>query len=409
MKNKVLVLVIISVIGLTLSACCPQQMQNPPTTTYTIEPANLPKVSLTVRPSNTPLATAMMPPATATIPLDTQEPISFPLSEPGPYVVGKWEQLVIDKNRNDREIKVTIFYPAVKQTDGDDQTITIDAEPDLSGAPYPLILTGAHSGQYLFKSHLASYGFVMAIVRSPNFSYSAAWNHSVIDAPLDFLFVLDMLTFDPPEGLEDILDTNQVGVAGYSSDGLFSLALGGARINPEYYFSQCAQAPIMDPSPSAIGVGYFCNLTERWDEFSSQVGAEISTESEELWQPTTDERILAIMPMAPDSAWLYGPEGLAAINIPSLIIAGTKDDLASYKLSSCYIFEHLVNSDSILISFIGKEHMMVQNNEVISRINHFAVGFFGYYLQGQQEFADYFSEDFVSQFDDLYWGVYPID
>jgi predicted dienelactone hydrolase len=248
----------------------------------------------------------------------------------------------------------------------------------------------------------------MAIVYPPVFENEMPWNNYVIDAPLDFLFVLDRLTSNPPEGLGDVLDTNRVGVGGYSSGGLFSLALGGARINPEYYLSQCAQAPSMDPPIDPFWVDYFCKLSERWDEFSSQVGAEISTVSGGLWQPTTDDRILAIMPMASDSAWLYGPEGLAAISIPSLIISGTTD--SGYEVSSCYVYEHLVNSDRILISFIGKGHMMmVQNKEQRSRINHFAVAFFGYYLQGHQEYADYFSEEFVSQFDDLYWGVYPTE
>jgi predicted dienelactone hydrolase len=376
MKNKVLVFKIVLTIGLTFFACSPQ------------------------------LVTDTMPPATATIPLVTQKPVSFPLSEPGPYFVGLQAHTIMDESRNDREIQLTIWYPAFEQTDSDGRTITGNAEPDLSGAPYPLIFTGTNSGMGIFKSHLASHGFVMAIVQSPGFSYKAPWNNSVIDVPLDYLFVLDMLTSNPPEGLDDVLDTNRVGVAGYSSDGLFSLALGGARINPEYYFSQCAQALNLDPPLIPFLVNYFCELSERWDEFSSQVGAEISTVSEGLWQPTTDDRILAIMPMAPDSAWLYGAEGLAAINIPSLIIAGTADELVSYEKSSCYIYEHLVNSDRNLISFIGKHHMMVDNKEEKSRINHFAVAFFGYYLQGHEEYADYFSGDFVSQFDDLFWGVY---
>ena len=115
------------------------------------------------------------------------------------------------------------------------------------------------------------------------------------------------------------------------------------------------------------------------------------------------------MPMAPDSAWLYGPEGLAAINIPSMIIAGTKDTGVSYKLTSCYVYDHLVNTDRFLISFIGKHHMMVDEREVILRIRHFSVAFLGYYVQGRTEYADYFSDSFVSQFDDLYWGVYTGD
>jgi fermentation-respiration switch protein FrsA (DUF1100 family) len=110
--------------------------------------------------------------------------------------------------------------------------------------------------------------------------------------------------------------------------------------------------------------------------------------------------------MAPDSAWLYGAEGLAAIDIPSLIIAGTADDLVSYKMTSCYVYDHLVNSDRFLISFIGKNHMMVEEEKVIGRIDHFAVAFFGYYLQGREDLARYFSEEFVTQYNDLAWGVY---
>ena len=367
-----------------------------------------------------PQASPTAPKSTATIPQVTRTAIwfatasptvshvsdTFPLSERGPYWPGNRIDTFVDESRNGRKIEVQIYYPALKEPNTEGGTITLNAAPDMSSAPYPLILTGNNSGNYLFKSHLASYGFVMVIVQSPGFSYMAPWNNGVIDAPLDFLFVLDSLTSNPPEGLDGVIDTNRVGVAGYSSDGLFSMALGGARINPEYYISQCAQAPTLDPPIPSFLIQYFCNLSEWWDEFSSQVSADISTVSEGLWQPTTDERILAVMPMAPDSAWLYGADGLAAIKIPAMIIAGTADDLVSYKMTSCYVYEHLVNADRFLISFIGKQHMMVEQPEVISRINHFAVAFFGYYLQGRTEYADYFSEDFVSQFDDLFWGVY---
>jgi hypothetical protein len=37
---------------------------------------------------------------------------------------------------------------------------------------------------------------------------------------------------------------------------------------------------------------------------------------------------------------------------------------------------------------------------------HFAAGFFGYHLQGREDLANSFSEDFVALHDDLAWGVY---
>jgi hypothetical protein len=42
----------------------------------------------------------------------------------------------------------------------------------------------------------------------------------------------------------------------------------------------------------------------------------------------------------------------------------------------------------------------------MQRMNHLATAFFGYHLQGRQDYANFFSEDFVAQFDDLAWGVY---
>ena len=51
-------------------------------------------------------------------------------------------------------------------------------------------------------------------------------------------------------------------------------------------------------------------------------------------------------------------------------------------------------------------HMMVYNQEMVARMAHFAVAFFGYHLQGRQDMAQYFSEDFVAQHNDLFWGVY---
>jgi len=363
-------------------------------------------VSQTSTQSIQGIPSAISTPMKSGTPYSSPPPASFPFSEPGPFFAGKHTYTIRDESRNGREIFLAIYYPAIKRIDADGNPIIQDAEADRSASPYPLILTGTNSGSYLFRSHLATYGFVMVIVSSPGFSYMAPWNNAVIDGPLDFLFALDVLTSDPPEGLEGILDTDRVGVAGYSSDGFFSLALSGARINPENYLSQCAQAPDMDLPLRPDLIKYYCSLAKRWDEFSSQVSADITKVSAGLWQSTTDHRILAAMPMAPDSAWLYGAEGLAAIHIPSLIIAGTADDLVSYKMTSCYVYDHLVNSDRYLISFIGKGHMMVENQEVIRRINHFAIAFFGYYLQSHIEYADYFSEDFVAQFNDLAWGIY---
>ena len=58
------------------------------------------------------------------------EPFTYPLSEPGPYNVGKLTLEFEDPSREDRPVEIRVWYTA----DG-------NHDPDLSGAPYPLILS----------------------------------------------------------------------------------------------------------------------------------------------------------------------------------------------------------------------------------------------------------------------------
>ncbi len=336
----------------------------------------------------------------------TQEPVLFPLSEPGPYYTGKRTFTFEDASRDGREIGVTVFYPALRPegSTGPKLLAGTNRDPDLSGAPYPLILTGTDTGDQLFKAHLASHGLVMAIVRFPD-SYDY-WDLGVVDHPRDILFALDQIASQPLEGLEGVIDSDHAGVAGYSWEGFYTFTLSGVRIDPEYYLSFCEQDPAMVPEMSAWYFGYVCNLAEKWDEFAAYVGEEITASDDGLWQALTDERIRAVMPMAEYGTWFYSEQGLAAADRPMFIIAPTEDEFSPYQIETAYVFEHVGSPERFLISFVDRRHMMVAEIEQMKRINHFATAFFGAYLQGKSEYRQYFSEDFVSQFDDLAWGVY---
>ena len=50
---------------------------------------------------------------------------------------------------------------------------------------------------------------------------------------------------------------------------------------------------------------------------------------------------------------------------------------------------------------------MVFDPPQMAQMKHFATAFFGYHLQGRTEYQEYFSEEFVSQYPDLFWGVVP--
>jgi predicted dienelactone hydrolase len=315
---------------------------------------------------------------------------------------------LVDESRGNREIEVVFWYPALKEKDAQGNMIRRDAAPDLSGAPYPVVLTENSTGGYILHDHLASHGFVMAQITIPDHDDYFNWDKNMIDWPRDFVFVLDQIAANPPEGLEGVMDAENVGATGYSYGGDITLALSGVRIDPEYFLEHCKAPPVVDTAYGGADLytEWTCNLAKKWDEFAAFAGEEITTSEDGLWQPVTDERIRAVMPMAAGGAWLYGERGLAAANRPALMIAATEDEFIPYTLETALIFGHLGAAEKALISFIGMDHMRALDPDQALKIKHFMTAFFGYTLQGLDEHRQYLSEDFVAQFGDLAWGMY---
>lgn len=342
------------------------------------------------------------PSATAILPKVNPTPISFPLSEKGPYQVGTNKFAFHDANREDRYVGITIWYPAQKPADSTGKGPNFKADPVISDAPYPLILSSTKTAN-IYAPFLVSHGFTWASV--DGIDTYPKMNEQMIDQPLDILFTLNQVASSPLEDLEGIIDTEKVGVIGYSFDGYNTLAVSGARIDPDYYLAQCPIPDLITEQLVHSGYTAFdCGPALAWDQFTGKIGDPISDSEDGLWQPITDERIRAVMPMAGEGWWLFGEKGLASVNRPVLIIAGTSDELYP---ENVLIYNHLGTPDKAMISFIGDGHMvMVFDSAHISRIAHFATAFFGYYLDGREDHAKYFSEDFVAQFDDLTWGIY---
>ena len=372
---------LLSIMSLILFACNP--------VTVTLPAATAP---LTAVPEATPTSLVAA----------TQGLALFPLSEHGQYFTGKRLFTLYDASRDNRKVEISVWYPAIRP-EGNTGNMWVNAVPKPADKPYPVILMSARSGGQ-FAQHLTSYGFIVVGILS---QFPAEhWGQWLIDYPLDFVFVLNQLASNPPEELAGLMDTNHAGAMGYSFDGYNSLALSGARIDPEFYHAQCSQAALMDPMPAAWWIDYICNLDGGWDAFISNAGRSITTSRDGLWQPITDERIRAVMPMAPEGAWLFGERGLAAVDRPTLIIAATNDQLNYYDLEASTIFQHLGTPDCKMISFINKDHYMIGNDIQIAWMSHFATAFFGYYLQGNQDDLYYFSKDFIALNPDLAWGVY---
>ena len=73
-----------------------------------------------------------------------------------------------------------------------------------------------------------------------------------------------------------------------------------------------------------------CSLVGKWDEFTQFAGEEITNFGDGLWQPLTNNRIRAVMPMASSGTWLYGERGLAMAEKPMLILSSSEDELIPY-------------------------------------------------------------------------------
>lgn len=329
----------------------------------------------------------------AWVPPDTD----FPLGATGPYAMGVRNYSLIDESRDNRQIELHLWYPA---QDGTNVQNRLNAPSYDADAPYPLILTGMNSGGNLFNDHLVSHGYVMAIVDSPT-TESYRWDYEMIDNARDVLFALNQIADNPPEGLEGIIDTDHVGVGGYSGDGDTAFAVSGARLEPEFYQSQCEH--LQGTVPNADWwYAYMCSHTENWSAFASAVGNSITESEDGLWQPITDARIRAVAPMGLGAVMMYGERSLAAVDRPMLVLIPT-DEMHPI---ITHVFEQVGNPEKVMVSFINRDHMMVLNSWEAERMNHFVTAFFGYYLQGRDDYAKFFSEDFVAQFDDLAWGVY---
>jgi hypothetical protein len=325
------------------------------------------------------------------------------LAEQGPYGIGLRSFSATDASRPDRPISITVWYPA-KLAEGEASPYgVIDAPPDPSGAPYPLMLSSTKLAR-TFAPTLVSHGFTWASIDGID-TYDTT-NPEMLHQPLDILFALDQVAASPPQGLEGMFAAENAGAIGYSFDGYNALLLSGARIDPQHYLELC-----QDPEQTKNSIDYWfedwynCGLAGQWDSFTAEAGEELTTSEDGLWQPVTDPRIKAVMPLAADGYYLFGDKGLAAVKVPAMFIAGENDDLYA---ENVLIYQHLGTppEDKVFLTVLDRDHVsVIVEPATVQRLRHFANAFFGYYLQDKEDYSDYFSEEFVNQQEHILWGL----
>lgn len=251
----------------------------------------------------------------------------------------------------DRVLTVEVWYPAAEGTvaggsytaflrDGVTEVTLLgqaarDAVP-LAGAIYPLvILSHGYPGNRFLMSHLgenlASKGYVVASIDHPDSTYDdmTAFGSTLVNRPWDQRFVLDSLA-----GLEgdlgSAIDANNTAIIGYSMGGYGALIFAGGGVTvaaPDFSYS--APQRLLDRNMAG----------------SESLAAMV------------DPRIKAVVAFAPwgRNTDFWDAAGLAGIEKPLLLIAGSVDDVSVYSALR-QIFTETTGITRHLLTFENANH-----------------------------------------------------
>jgi len=200
-----------------------------------------------------------------------------------------------------------------------------DAAPDapMLEGQFPLILlshgTGGIAMQFGWLARvLAAHGYIVAGVNHHGNTgletYIVEGFTRVWERPRDLSAVLDCLLDDPNFG--PAIDQARIGAAGFSLGGYTVLALGGALLDLSSLVAAYTNAgrPLASIAPPEFPDA---------DAVARQL--EVFAGHDEHRQSYRDERVRAGFVLAPALGEAFKPDGLAAVAIPVMIIAGEAD------------------------------------------------------------------------------------
>ena len=406
-------------------------------------------------------ALALSGPALADGRVDGVRPDAPELARYGDYYVGVRTMEFTDPGRVDviatqaegepptvdRTIVTEVWYPAADGTvpggtyaallrDGVTE-VTLHGQAVRDAAPaegtFPLvILSHGYPGNRFLLAHLgenlASKGYVVASADHPDSTYDdmGLFASTLVNRPLDQAFLVDAMAELEGE-IGDIVDAERVGVVGYSMGGYGALILGGAGLSEE---AVTRAEPERFVPPQGLLARHAAGSPEH--------------------EALPDARVKAVVAIGP---WgrnrdFWDADGLAGIDVPLLLVAGSEDDVSEYPAIRA-IFEEATGTNRYLLTYEGANHNAaapipapseawepspatgepvfghyadavwdsVRMNNVLQ---HFTAAFLAIHLKGRSEAADYFdlverAEDGVwsrdeagtAQPDDTYWAGFP--
>jgi predicted dienelactone hydrolase len=320
----------------------------------------------------------------------------------------------------DRPLRIELWYPAVIPSGQKEQTVyqmPVPGGHGFAGSPvfsiagkalrdatsmpgerFPLVIVShGYPGSRYFLTYLtenlASKGYVVAAIDHTDSVFDAmrGFESTLLNRSADQLFTvesIDRLSREPDNFLRGLVDASNVAIVGYSMGGYGALTSAGAGYS--------VSSPLMKFVPG--------EYLQEW------------TATNPKFQAIDRSRIKAIVAIAP---WGEQPpyrawdaQGLSAIGIPSLFIAGDHDDVAGFADGIKPAFEQATHSERCMLVYENARHNTGANpappealgdfrllqafdeplwrKDRITSINqHFITAFLDLYLKGDQGKASY--------------------
>ena len=298
-------------------------------------------------------------------------PDAPPYAIHGSYSVGTQEILIEDGNA--RSLIGTLWYPASNPEQLEEiLTYThevwpapimgkaiLNAMPDSTNAPYPLVIFAHGRQSFRFQStflleHLASYGFVvLAVEYEDNFASfgTDGYYTSLISRPQDVTRQIDFAE-DLTQGegaFAGMIDPTRIAVTGHSFGGWTSLAAAGAQLDLNAFRVWCDD----NPQEEAI---HACNVVLAHEADLATL-AGLDTAPNALWPAQGDARVDAIVSFAPNSG-MFGSDGISAVTVPGLFLYGSNDTYAEVFQNQ---FDYIANDHKNLVIFENADHYIYFN------------------------------------------------
>jgi predicted dienelactone hydrolase len=300
----------------------------------------------------------------------------------GLFLVGTQEFVIPDQDGK-RPLPFTIWYPALAPEEPAEATAEatrassgretvpralIDAVPALTESPYPLLiithgLGGQRSAYTHLAVHLASYGFVVAAAEHDDSGFDLTVPIVPVDDQITTLLLYDRPhdimreiayadTLTATNGtLAGLIDTEHIAILGHSTGGTTTFQAGGARVDFTALEAWCNDQGINGFTRET------CQFVGHGDALATRYG--VDKPQDGLFPPLWDNRVDAIVAMAPGGELhAFGDDGIAAVQVPTLILVGTADEYVSPEYNAYWAYDHISSQNKTLASFNGGSHMM---------------------------------------------------